>query len=127
MIQREYLLTICKAAGLKYAGTGAVPKAFAGGPDEEIGFDPYAIAVPECLRGYQSMTDNLCYCGSEHVHSHAGADPGPVSGYNPPRILYVVKQSLEAENYANLLRVQRLLKSRVNSGSQKTRMHYALK
>ena len=126
MIQREYLLTICKAAGLKYAGTGAVPKAFAGGPDEEIGFDPYAIAVPECLRGYQSMTDNLCYCGSEHVHSHAGADPGPVSGYNPPRILYVVKQSLEAENYANLLRVQRLLKSRVNSGSQKTRMHYAL-
>ncbi len=72
------------------------------------------------------MTDNLCYCGSEHVHSHAGADPGPVSGYNPPRILYVVKQSLEAENYANLLRVQRLLKSRVNSGSQKTRMHYAL-
>ena len=126
MIQREYLLTVCKAAGLKYAGTGAVPKAFAGGPDEEIGFDPYAIAVPECLRGYQSMTDNLCYCGSEHVHSHAGADPGPVSGYNPPRILYVVKQSLEAENYANLLRVQRLLKSRVNSGSQKTRMHYAL-
>ena len=127
MIQREYLLTICKAAGLKYAGTGAVPaKRFAGETGDEIGFDPYTIAVPACLREYHALGDNLCYGAPCTAHRHAAADPGPVSGYNPPRILYVVKQSLEAENYANLLRVQRLLKSRVNSGSQQTRMHYAL-
>lgn len=127
MIQREYLLTICKAAGLKYAGTGAVPaKSFAGEAGDEIGFDPYTIAVPACLREYHALSDNLCYGASCTAHRHAAADPGPVSGYNPPRILYVVKQSLEAENYANLLRVQRLLKSRVNRGSQQTRMHYAL-
>lgn len=127
MIQREYLLTICKAAGLKYAGTGAVPaKSLAGNDADEIGFDPYAIAVPECLREYHALSDNLCYCAAGTPHRHAEAGPGPVSGYNPPRILYVVKQSLEAENYANLLRVQQLLKSRVNRGSQKTRAHYAL-
>lgn len=127
MIQREYLLTICKAAGLKYAGTGAVPaKSLAGNDGDEIGFDPYTIAVPACLREYHALSDNLCYCASETAHRHTAADPGPVSGYNPPRILYVVKQSLEAENYANLLRVQQLLKSRVNRGSQRTRAHYAL-
>ena len=61
---------------------------------------PSPFRVPA---GYQSMTDNLCYGG--HGGTHAGADPGPVSGHNPLRILYVVKQSLEAENYAKLLRV----------------------
>ena len=79
MIQREIPADHLQGRRAEIRRYGA-PKAFAGGPDEEIGFDPYAIAVPECLRGYQSMTDNLCYCGSEHVHSHAGADPGPVSG-----------------------------------------------
>ena len=122
MIQREYLLAVCKAAGLKYAGTGALSKGFAAGAETEWGFDPYTIAVPDCLKGHLSLADNLCYCGEDHV----SAGRGPVSGYNPPRILYVVKQSLEAENYANLLRVQRLLRSRAGSGDEKTRMHYAL-
>ena len=77
MIQREYLLTICKAAGLKYAGTGAVPaKRFAGETGDEIGFDPYTIAVPACLREYHALGDNLCYGAPCTAHRHAAADPG---------------------------------------------------
>ena len=50
MIQREYLLTICKAAGLKYAGTGAVPKASpAGGRVRRV--EPSCHRRSGCLRG----------------------------------------------------------------------------
>ena len=61
MIQREYLLTICKAAGLKYAGTGAPCRSLR----RRAGRGDRVRSLPSPFRsacgGYQSMTDNLCY------------------------------------------------------------------
>ncbi len=120
MLQREYMVAINRMSGLKYTGGGAVPS---GITDNDV----QIIEMPDFLRDYDNQHRNLCYC-CEHSHSkdHLAKAANPTAGYEPPFAMLQVPKSYEADNYAYLLKVQQLLRSRVAGAPAATRSHYTL-
>ncbi len=128
MLQREYMVVMCKGAGLNYTGQGAVPKQGLVAEHPKNPNAMYAIEMPEFVRDYAKMNRNLCYADMGcPMHTMQGAvDPAPVSGYDEPFVMFAVLQSHEADAYAYVLKVQQLLKNRMTSAPAATRNHYAL-
>ncbi len=122
MLQREYVKTRCASAGLQYTGSGSTPN------DKNI--DNFSLILPESLEKVAQRERALtcCYPHSA-VTSHTEADTpnnGPISGYGAPRARYSVRESTEGDNFAEVLRLQSLLKSKASSANGSTAAHYKL-
>ncbi|MCD7968926.1 MAG: zinc-dependent metalloprotease [Alistipes sp.] len=73
----------------------------------------------------EDHTPGLCSCG--HHHGPAGLEEpyGPVSGFEwAPRSVFMNSQATEADCYAYLKKIQRLLKSRAVGAPADVRVHY---
>ncbi|MCF0172173.1 MAG: zinc-dependent metalloprotease [Bacteroidales bacterium] len=109
MLQREFVKTWFAAAGYtKYSGAGAGPKA-----------DSKGITTPDFLKDYEARNARL-------LNDTPNPDRQVVYGYSDPYYFFVGNLVYNHEFYDTLLKVQKLLKSRVGSASGETKAHYEL-
>lgn len=107
MLQREFMSSICRGAGLKYEGAGASAVTLT----DTKATVPYNIATPDFLKGYAYMNRHICE---------------DISGYAQPHYQFMAPVFLSQDFYAYILKVQALLKSRVNSATGDVKAHYEL-
>ncbi|MFI3265571.1 MAG: zinc-dependent metalloprotease [Rikenellaceae bacterium] len=116
-IQRAFMVYIAKGSGLtNYPGAGKDSKSFVDdkGGDLDWHFD-------------HSVTCSCSHTGGEFEqfaakgsHNHTEE----VSGFGAPSFRYYTPKNFATEYYTDMLNIQRMLKSKVNSASGETAMHY---
>ena len=125
MLQREYVRSLSLSAGLKYTGTGARET-------QSLAADGSLLCVPEFLEAYEARTAALsgcCDCCDDPFESFSAAhrvDTRPLAGYGSPRLSYFDPRNTEAEDYAALLKLRTMLRSKSASARGEARMHYEL-
>ncbi len=110
-LQREFLSSVCGGAGLRYEGAGAEPVSLAG----------THIEMPDFVSGYARKMNSLCY---KESCPHCGSSP--VAGYEPPHYQFINPPMVSHECYPYILKVQKLIKSRISSSSGEQKAHYEL-
>ena len=126
MLQREYVRSLSLSAGLKYTGTGARE-------EKKIVSDEGLIPVPAFLEEHAARTAGLTACGGCCCHDPFEAfsaahrvDTAPLLGYSSPRLNYYDPRNTEAGDYAALLKLRAMLRSKSTSSTGEARLHYEL-
>ena len=126
MLQREYVRSLSLSAGLKYTGTGARE-------EKKIVSDEGLIPVPAFLEEHATRTAGLTACGGcccrdpfEAFSAAHRVDTAPLLGYSSPRLNYYDPRNTEAGDYAALLKLRAMLRSKSASSTGEARLHYEL-
>ncbi len=125
MLQREYVRSLSLSAGLPYTGTGAQDT-------RKIVSEEGLLPVPAFLEEYADRTKMLSegrtYEADPYEAFYAAhrASYRPWMGYGAPQVGYFVLPNTEAEDYAAVMKLRALLRSKIPSASGETRLHYNL-
>ena len=126
MLQREYVRSLSLSAGLKYTGTGARE-------EKKLVSDEGLMPVPAFLGEHAARTAALTACGERCGHdpfetfsaAHR-VDTAPLLGYGSPRLNYYDPRNTEAGDYAALLKLRAMLRTKSVSATGEARLHYEL-
>lgn len=126
MLQREYVRSLSLSAGLKYTGTGARE-------EKKLVSDEGLMPVPAFLGEHAARTAALTACGERCGHdpfetfsaAHR-VDTAPLLGYGSPRLNYYDPRNTEAGDYAALLKLRAMLRTKSASATGEARLHYEL-
>lgn len=126
MLQREYVRSLGLSAGLKYTGTGARE-------EKKLVSDEGLMPVPAFLEEHAARTAALTACGEcwgrdpfEAFSAAHRVDTAPLLGYGSPRLNYYDPRNTEAGDYAALLELRAMLRSKSASATGEARLHYEL-
>ena len=126
MLQREYVRSLSLSAGLKYTGTGARE-------EKKLVADEELMPVPAFLGEHAARTAALTACGEcwgrdpfEAFSAAHRVDTAPLLGYGSPRLNYYDPRNTEAGDYAALLELRAMLRSKSASATGEARLHYEL-
>ena len=125
MLQREYVRSLSLSAGLKYTGTGARE-------EKKLVSDEGLLPVPAFLEEHAAQMSSLTTCGAycddpfESFSAVHRVDTRPLLGYASPRLNYYDPRNTQAEDYAALLKLRTMLRSKSASAKGEARMHYEL-
>ena len=126
MFQREYVRSLGLSAGLKYTGTGARE-------EKKLVSDEGLMPVPAFLEEHAARTAALTACGEcwdrdpfEAFSAAHRVDTAPLLGYGSPRLNYYDPRNTEAGDYAALLELRAMLRSKSASATGEARLHYEL-
>ena len=126
MLQREYVRSLSLSAGLKYTGTGARA-------EKKIVSDEGLLPVPAFLEAHAARTAAMSSCGEcgrcdpfEAFAASHRVDTAPLMGYGSPRLNYYDPRNTEAGDYAALLELRKMLRSKSLSAAGEARLHYEL-
>lgn len=118
-IQRDFMLAVARNAGLgNYPG--AVPERGRADAAQDISGGMFTERVKATSSSFDIESDPFTI-GAASVEAQY-----PVSGYGSPSFRYATRKSFVSEYYADVLRTESLLKSRVTTAVGATKMHYQL-
>ena len=122
MLQREYVRSLSLSAGLKYTGTGARE-------EKKLVSDEGLMPVPAFLGEHAARTACGERCGHDPFETFSAAhrvDTAPLLGYGSPRLNYYDPRNTEAGDYAALLKLRAMLRTKSVSATGEARLHYEL-
>lgn len=110
MMQREFVSSLFGNAGIAYSGAGADKKQVSS-----------IVEIPGFLAEYdKKMKKSCCNHDAREIHK------GEISSFDSPNLYFVKVPYDEAAAYECIIKIQRLLKRRVQSSRGETKSHYEL-
>ena len=126
MLQREYVRSLSLSAGLKYTGTGAREEkaGLRRGTYDARSRLPWGACGPH--RGAHRSRGTLRPRPSKTFSAAHRVDTAPLLGYGSPRLNYYDPRNTEAGDYAALLKLRAMLRTKSASATGEARLHYEL-